>query len=504
MPKYRMLNDEEGAQQSYGKADRVTRKLVYAFEPKNPLVLHEFGGHPIPEAPEYVEQTAQPQNVMKTEGGINITVLKHVDEGYIQGEDLSMSLPEERLTLAHIILQVQKRSDKQFRWVLLPTEDCNTNCDQFAQLRGLSGRMDEIKETGAVVAFNFDGDSGSSSRQVMIKCEGATIDYHGVDVDLAVQSGGDPFYAALVGAKSECIDDFCPYQKQYFFDSAGSVTTPIANVTSDKHTSSSTIDTAAMTVAGLAVSAVWWRGDLYIAETDVFKATSTAGSVFKSVGGSAAFVDVGITSVGINALVVAGSRLHAFGTAGEWHYTSDGQNWTTVAGTPLGSGNLYTAVYNPKTKRIYVGGAAGVAYVIRNGTQATALATMGAGDLISSHWAGDDHIMFGDTVGQIYEHFSEAEDGGAFTPTQDFGTDPIHVLLGDHRSTNVLAGVGSGIWQRDIAHAQEWVQLGSVPSGTIYSGSQGYEEHRRGVDYFVFGTSAGDLVEVQNCAPCST
>ena len=503
----RLLNDEVGGEQAHGDANRSTRKLLYAFDPKTPLDLHEFGGHGIPDAPEYAIVEPSPQSVRKTVSGYNQTILKHVDDEYIQGEDYTINLPERRLTLAHMMVQVQRRENRLFHWALIPTDECPDDCDRFAELLGDSGRLGEIQNTGAAVAFDVEGDGGAITKTVMLRIEGDTDDLHGIEVGEIVQSTTDAIYAIAVGSRFECsnVGSFCPYQVGFVFNAAGAITAPLGDKTSDKWGSTSVLDLTALTVAGIITDFVEWRGDYYIAEASAHKGTSTFGSVWKSTGGTAAFVDTGITSLGIQALLVAGSKLHAFGEAGEWHYTSDGQNWTTVTGSPLGSTSVYCAAYNPITKRIYVGGDAGAAYAIKNGQTSVALTGFGVEILNSVFVAGDDHVVYGTDSGKIWEHFSESEDGGAFTDTKDFATGAINFLGGDRTSANLVASVGDTVWERSIKNKQDWLSLGVVGGTTpvVLAGSQGFAEHRRGTDYYVFGTNNGDVIEVESCAPCS-
>lgn len=508
MPIIRLLNDEVGGEQAFGNANRSTRKLLYAFDPKTPLDLHEFGGHGIPDAPEYAIVEPTPQMVRRTVSGYNQTTLKHVDDEYIQGEDYTLNLPERRLTLAHMMVQVQRRENRLFHWALIPTDECPDDCDRFAELMGDSGRLGEIQNTGSAVAFDVEGDGGAITKTVMLRIEGDTDDFHGVEIGEIVESTTDAIYAIAVGSRFECsnVGSFCPYQVGFVFSAAGSVTAPLGDKTLDKWGAKSALDLTALTVAGYINDFVEWRGDYYIAEASTNKASSsTFGSVWKSAGGTAAFADTGITSLGIQALVVAGSKLHAFGEAGEWHFTSDGENWTTQTGAPLGSNSVFCAAYNPITKRIYTGGDSGAAFVIKNAQVTLALTGFGSELLFSCHVAGDDHVVYGTSVGKIIEHFSESEDGGAFTTTKDFGAGAIHFLGGDRNSVNLVASVADKVHERSIKNKQDWLEIGTAPgtTPTILAGGQGFAEHRRGTDYYVFGTDNGDIFEVETCAPCS-
>lgn len=500
MPIIRLLNDEPFGQQAGDVSARSTRQLLYCFDPKDPTKLYEWGGHFITDAPEYQTQEPVPENVRTTKDGLNITEFLHTDDEYIQGANLTIMLPERRVTLARKLLQVQKRRRKlRFRFVTIPADECVNDCQRYAEFVGIA-RLGEIQKTGATVAFDYEGDGGAINKQIMLYTTGAEIDYDGIKIDAQVQDLANPIYALKVGSRAACADDFCPYQVGYVF-SADGVADPVGEKTTDKWGSlGTTLNVAALPSASLIVDSVEWRGDLYIAYASAFKATSTVGGVAKSIGGTAAFASVGLTSAGVQTLVVAGGKLHAFGEAGEWHWTSDGENWTTE--TALSANDIFCSAYNPVTKKIYVGGAAGYAAAIR-GSQIEVLTGFGTDVLTAAFVAGDDHVVFGTSNGKVYEHYSQDEDGGAFTLVKTLGASAIRFIGGDRRQANLVVTMGAEVWQRCIDYYQDWRKLGTSPSASaINAGGQGYEEHREGTDYFAFGCADGTIFEVQSCTPC--
>lgn len=502
MPIVRPYNDEVRGEQAAGGKNRSTSKTLYCFDPKNPLTLYEFGGHGIPDAPEYTISEPQPHMTRHSVGGYNQTEYEHVDSEYIQSEDLTMQLPERFKTLAELIVAVQRRTGRNFVFFLTTNDDCPDKCDYHAELRGDSARMGEIQETNTVLAYDTEGDGGAVTKTVMLRCQGATRNYDGIRIQANSVSGLDAVYAIVIGKLDDCSDDsFCPYQVGYAFDSDG-VAVPAGVRYADKWgVSSAAIAGTALGAGNIITSAVWWNGDIYVGYADAYHATATAGGIAKSASGTGALADVGVTSSGIQTLVVAGSRLHAFGEGGEWHYTIDGENWTPVTSTVLGSTDLYCSAYNPYTKRIYLGGVGGAAFVI-DGFTVNSISGVGSADLHSVAVAGRDHVAYGANDSKIYENFEESN-GGSFSNTKTFPTGAVNVLLAEKRSTNLVAAVGSIVYQRSIAQRQGWHAIGASPDASvILSGDIGYEEHRRGSEYFVFGTTDGAIFEAQTCTPC--
>lgn len=502
MPVYML--DEDNTQQHAGAEPNINRSRIYAMDSRNPLQLFDLGGHMITEAPELSIAEAAPTSDMVTEGGQNKTLQTYKVADYVQSVSVVIGLPKREVTTAVMLKEAEERGNR-FLFFTVPADDCPDDCDKWALYFGDAPLMGVIQRTNGLAAFDTTAEGGGAiTRTVRVRSSGDLRNYRALRYNTPIQEGLAPLYAVLLGDKAECdaARSFCPYQVAYLGGgSGGAEDAPAAHRTGNKFGTLDAIDLSALPDGALITALARYGSKLFIGYADTFRATSAAGGLAVSVNGGAATLVSDITTNGIQTLVKAGNRLHAFGAGGEWFYTDDGNTWVTA--TTFTSETLNAAAYNSKTRRLYVVGTNGAAYVIR-GLAATAMAALSAvtDDFRSVQVLGDDHIAVGDDVGVYRETFGEAA-GEAWTTKNDFGAPaPINVILGDKRSTRVLVTVGDEIFERSINHKQGWVSLGTAPA-VITAGSAGYEEYQRGVDYFALVTQGGDVVEVEQCVPCS-
>lgn len=494
--------DPDGREQAAGSIMNHTTTHLYAMSVDNPELIIDLGGHGIPDAPEYQQTEAAPVQNMVHENGRNVLEDEYVSDDFVRSNSVTFSLPKRLYATADFIRAAQARGER-FVYFIAPGDDCPDVCDRWSKYFGDNARMGVPIHTNGLVGFDPAAEGGGGmTRTVRVRSSGDLRMYHAVRYASPTVEDLAPLYTVLVGSRDECdaATGFCPWLVSYLGGGAGDEAAPFLQGTQNKFGDLDAITTTGIPAGSVVTSLARFGGRLYIGYASAFKDTSTAGGLAVSVGGGPISVVSDVTTDGIHALVVAGNRLHAFGEGGDWFYTDDGEAWVTA--TSFTSDDLFAAAYNPRQKRVYVVGADGAAYSIRPNGAASAIAGLSSvtDDLRSVAVLGDDHIAVGDDSGVYRETFGEVA-GKAWT-SRTFGADPIDAIVGDRRSTRVLVAVGDEIWERSINLKQSWAQIATAPAA-ITAGSSGYEEYQRGLDYVAFVTEDGEVIEIEQCVPCS-
>lgn len=491
-------------EQAVGAGTYNGNMQMYAIRRDRPLSLIYLGGHRIDDAPTYnlTEGVIIPE--YRFIGGRNQVVERQVTSDRVKGVSINLMLPNKIISVTDRIYQGQSNCEYDIAFV--PFE-CKSGCDQYFMV-GENARFGTKQITSGIVAY--DDQEGPITAMRTISVQGALKTYLGLEVR-SLTPAANALYAIVVGDESNtlCQGCNCPYSVIYRGGGVpGETPAPILQSSFDggatwDNVTSTAVGAQFITSLAIVNNRVIWGS------SDVADGDGTAGKLgwinSDGVAVASTLLDstgAADTSAGIQRLLVAGSRVYAFGTAGEVWYSCDG-GLTFVSVVSGITETILAADYNSNKGYFVLGTVDGEVWIWNGTAFSDITASVGltaATDITDVVVTGEDSVAVGNALGEFAENFAVSVDQTAWSQTAAFASG-VFGSSGDDRNYRFIAGSGNELFRRDLTTQQVFEQIASL-EGDVTASVAGSPLLDEGHNAFWFVTDEGETVRVASCGLC--
>jgi hypothetical protein len=488
---------------SFGDEQAIGQRMdngivdVYAINRARPTEMFYLGGHRVDDAPSYnlSEVKIVPEYIV--EGGRNKVVEVPISTEYVLSTTMNLMLPNKLISVAERIYQLQ--SGCEFDLVFNP-RNCGSGCDQYFWL-GENIKLGTTQITSAITGYQDN--EGAITRMKTVRISGQLKNYYGLETK--VLSDTAEVYNTVAIIEELCEGCTCPFEILARGGLGAVATAPILEVSTDGGATWTAVTTTAIGVDNDITDILYVNGRLLVSWSDVTGGTGADGGVawVDGYAGTVALSDMGATaSLGVHALVAVGSKVYAFGTAGQIYFSCDnGLTFTNITNDV--TEDFLDAALDTKTGNIYLAASNSEAYLFSSDeilTQIDGQFTPTAATDLVSVAVFNGGVAFGGANGNYYETFGFG-DAGSTWYTYSLGTDPVSAIATDRLGYRVIANSGVEVYLRDINTQQNFVSLTTL-TGDLTELVAGKKLLDEGTNYFIGVTDAGETVRIAACNIC--
>jgi hypothetical protein len=471
---------------------------AYAVRRDDPTNMIFLGGHRIDDAPNYNISEGKISPEYRRENGRNKVVENQLSADIIKSITFNLKLPNRLLSVTDRIYQLARNCTFDLFFVPL---GCETDCDEWFWY-GEDAKFGARQVENAIIGYDDNEAPINTMRTVRVSNQLQT--YLGLQVTQFADAT-EPMYAvAIIEDDLGCDDCGCPYQTIVRGGAGPALGDSVLEYSEDGGATWTTIVTTAIGTDLIITDIEWIGGYLVVSYSDVAQGLGTDGGIGYAFGLGTALTDVGMVTLGLQAIVNLNGRLYAFGSAGEtWYSCDNGQTWTQQ--TDITTETFLDAIVDRDTGNIFLSASNAEAWVY-DGVTATDLtaevAATGATDLESVGLWRSGAPVFGGADGFIYENWNWSGVGTGAWVSNDFGASTIGALAGDGRGYRNIVAHGTDINRREIKTNMDWEVFNTTPAGNYTAIAVGKPLQDEGVNYYIGVTDTGETVQIAACSIC--
>lgn len=511
MPFVTIIGTEDDAQ-AIGTKVNPNENLAMVYNVFAPDNFYPLTGSYMTGGPSYTESEAVTATVRQFQNGRRKDITETVKEAEVEGISFTVEDAPFPIHMLRSLSRLQKQNTSlDWHMIVLP-RNCGTGCGETYYELYRETKIGGTRKSQPLWGGDITDIQSVSNRTLSSTAEGLQYDALS-NIETLHNSGGDALYGILI-IDEDCDEgSICPYQKQVVTGAGG-----YAHVTLDEWGSSTAIDSTVIPAGPPTqdniTSPILVKGNLIAGFTDVPNGTGTAGGILiatpKADGTFNDFelADInGAASKGVNKIIIAGSKLYAFGATQMLVSCDFGQSWdyVTLPTTPqnLSTATILDAVFDPNSRNVFIAASNSAWYY--NGSTFTSITAQVRGSsgltnaFNSVQVLTNNAIAFGDSAGNLYVHYRFST-GTNFT-ISSVGASGIDSILSDDFLTRSVLAVGDAVL----------IKQPNTDGGfdTLYDAGDAVNEvivgdslFESGPNYYLAVTDSGLLVRLASCDIC--